>query len=85
MEICRKILQKKDYYDILGVAKDSSDDEIKKAYRKLALKLHPDKNRAPQATEAFKKVSSAFACLSNEEKKRIYDQCGSEEGFQQRY
>ncbi len=54
---CRVILQKKDYYEILAVPKDANDDIIKKAYRKLALKFHPDKNKAPQATDAFKKVS----------------------------
>ena len=50
-----EIIKKTDYYDILGVNKTSSEDEIKKAYRKLALKLHPDKNSAPKATDAFKK------------------------------
>ncbi|CDW77071.1 UNKNOWN [Stylonychia lemnae] len=85
VERCKAIINKKDYYDILGVTKTATEDEVKKAYKKLALKFHPDKNRAPNATDAFKKVSQAFACLSNAEKKRIYDQHGSEENFQQRY
>jgi DnaJ family protein B protein 12 len=65
----------------LGVSKDCSEEDLKKAYKKLALKFHPDKNRAPQATGAFKKISTAFACLSNPDKKRIYDQHGTEEDF----
>jgi len=65
----------------LGVSKDCSEEDLKKAYKKLALKFHPDKNRAPQATDAFKKISTAFACLSNPDKKRIYDQHGTEEDF----
>lgn len=56
---CR-IKKCKDYYEILGVGKDVSDDDLKKAYRKLALKFHPDKNHAPGATEAFKGIS--FQC-----------------------
>ena len=51
--VCR-IRKCKDYYEILGVAKDCSEDDLKKAYKKLALKFHPDKNKAPGATEAFK-------------------------------
>lgn len=70
---CKQIIAKTDYYDILGVKKTANEDELKKAYKKLALKFHPDKNRAPQATDAFKKVNQAFACLSNPDKKRIYD------------
>jgi len=56
-----RIRRCKDYYEILGVAKDSSDDDIKKAYKKLALKFHPDKNHAPGATEAFKGEYSAYS------------------------
>uniref|UniRef100_A0A8C1LI98 DnaJ heat shock protein family (Hsp40) member B12b n=1 Tax=Cyprinus carpio TaxID=7962 RepID=A0A8C1LI98_CYPCA len=53
-EAVRRIKQCKNYYEILGVQKDASEDDLKKAYRKLALKFHPDKNHAPGATEAFK-------------------------------
>ena len=77
--MCRQILQKKDFYDILGIGKNASQDEIKKSYRKLALKLHPDKNHAPSASEAFKKINKSFACLSDEIKRRTYDQTGQEE------
>jgi DnaJ-class molecular chaperone len=54
------MLKKKDFYDILGVGKDASDDELKKAYRKLALKFHPDKNKNEGAQEVFKKVAQVF-------------------------
>lgn len=65
-----------DYYAILGISKGSSDDEIKKAYRKLALRLHPDKCSLPGAEEAFKKVSEAFQVLSDSDKRSIYDDHG---------
>jgi hypothetical protein len=75
----RRIIAKKCYYEILEVNRNASDDEIKKAYRKLALRFHPDKCRAPQAEEAFKKISKAFQCLSDGGKRRTYDVSGSDE------
>lgn len=68
----------KDYYKTLGVSKGASDDEIKKAYRKLALKYHPDKNKSPQAEERFKEVAEAYEVLSDKKKRDIYDQYGEE-------
>jgi len=74
-----------DYYETLGVAKGASADEIKKAYRKLALKYHPDKNSGDKAAEAkFKDISEAYAVLSDPEKKNQYDTFGSA-GFHQKY
>ncbi|MEA2059850.1 MAG: J domain-containing protein [Thermodesulfobacteriota bacterium] len=74
-----------DYYKILGVNKDASDSEIKKAYRKLALKYHPDKTRGNKQDEAkFKEISEAYAVLSDKEKRQQYDTYGSAD-FQQRY
>ncbi len=74
-----------EYYDILGVAKTATPEEIKKAYRKLAVKYHPDKNPDDPAAEAkFKQISEAYAVLSDAKKKQEYDTYGSA-GFQQRY
>ncbi len=68
-----------DYYQILGVTKEASPEEIKKAYRKKALKYHPDKNPGDKEAEAhFKEISEAYEVLGNEQKKRIYDQYGEE-------
>ncbi|MHB8605674.1 MAG: molecular chaperone DnaJ [Thermoplasmatota archaeon] len=75
---------KRDYYEILGVAKSASPEEIKKAYRQLALKFHPDRNKEPGAEDKFKEVSEAYAALSDAEKRRVYDQFGHA-GFDQRY
>jgi len=68
----------KDYYKILGVAKGANDDEIKKAYRKLALKYHPDKNREAGAEEKFKEIGEAYDVLSDPRKRQIYDSSGEE-------
>ncbi|KAG9146099.1 hypothetical protein Leryth_015904 [Lithospermum erythrorhizon] len=68
--VVREIKRKKDYYEILGVEKGCSVEDVKKGYRKLSLKVHPDKNPAPGAEEAFKKVSKAFQCLSDEGSRR---------------
>jgi curved DNA-binding protein CbpA len=78
--IAKQIIAKKDFYQILGVEKTATDDEIKKAYRKLALRVHPDKNRAPESQDAFKKVGQAYANLSDAQKRRHYDMTGQEQG-----
>ena len=67
---------KRDYYEVLGVSKSSSPDEIKRQYRKLALKFHPDRNNSTEAAEHFKEISEAYAVLSDNEKRQIYDQHG---------
>ena len=75
----------KDYYNILEVQKSASPEEIKKAYRKLALKYHPDRNKGDKSAEArFKSISEAYAVLSDPEKKKQYDMFGAE-GFQNKF
>lgn len=75
----------KDYYEVLGVKKDASADDIKKAYRKLAMKYHPDKNPDDKnAEEKFKEISEAYAVLSDAEKRKEYDAYGSE-GFSRKF
>ena len=72
---------KRDYYEILGLGRDTTNDELKAAYRKLALKYHPDRNPGDkEAEEKFKKISEAYAVLSDKEKRKEYDTFGSE-GF----
>ena len=71
----------KDYYKILGVARGAGDDEIKKAYRKLARKYHPDVSKEPNAKEKFQEVSEAYETLRDKEKRAAYDSLGS--GFRQ--
>ncbi len=69
-------MNKKDYYEVLGVAKDASDEDIKRAFRKLAKQYHPDVNKEPGAEEKFKEIGEAYAILSDPEKRRQYDQFG---------
>lgn len=66
-----------DYYKELGISRDATQDEIKKAYRAKALEFHPDKNQSPGATEKFKKIAEAYEVLGNTEKRRMYDQYGT--------
>jgi molecular chaperone DnaJ len=75
---------KRDYYEILGVGKSASKDELKDAYRTLALKFHPDRNKETGAEERFKEISEAYAVLSDDQKRAAYDQYGHA-GFDQRY
>ncbi|MEM4412745.1 MAG: DnaJ domain-containing protein [Candidatus Caldarchaeum sp.] len=66
----------KDYYEILGVPRNATKEEIKRAYRKLALQYHPDRNKSPDAEEKFKEISEAYAVLVDDEKRKLYDMYG---------
>ncbi|KAL7570432.1 hypothetical protein ACA910_017264 [Epithemia clementina (nom. ined.)] len=83
-EIVKQLLRAKGggrgaHYRVLGLEQNCSENDIKKAYRKLSLKVHPDKNSAPQADEAFKAVGLAYATLSDKQKRAVYDRYGDED------
>jgi len=82
LQAVKKVRGCKDYYEILGVNKEVTDSDLKKAYRKMALQFHPDKNKAPGADEAFKAVGNAMSVLSDTEKRKTYDLYGPEERMQ---
>lgn len=68
--------QKGDYYEVLGVDRGATQEQIKQAYRQLALQYHPDRNRAPDATERFKEIAEAYAVLGDLNKRAEYDAGG---------
>jgi len=70
------LADKRDYYEVLGTDRSASQDDIKKAFRKLAFQYHPDRNKEPDAEEKFKEISEAYAVLSDPEKKGQYDRFG---------
>ncbi|KAG6930984.1 DnaJ heat shock protein family (Hsp40) member B9 [Chelydra serpentina] len=74
--ITELILARESYYDILGVPKNASDRQIKKAFHKLAMKYHPDKNKSPGAEAKFREIAEAYETLSDENKRKEYDQFG---------
>ena len=68
----------KDFYKILGIQRGATEEEVKKAYRKMALKFHPDKNKSAGAEEKFKEIAEAYEVLSDKKKRDIYDKYGEE-------
>jgi len=82
---CQNIIKSNDYYEILGLPNTATNDELKQAYKKKAVKFHPDKNRSKFAEEAFKKIGTAYQTLIDPKKKEIYDKYGSDEEFRQKY
>lgn len=75
--ISELILAEKDYYEILGVPKDASDRQIKKAFHKLAMRFHPDKNKSPDAEAKFREIAEAYETLSDDNRRKEYDQTRS--------
>jgi molecular chaperone DnaJ len=76
--------EKRDYYEVLGVPKDASKEQLKSSYRKLAMQYHPDRNKAAGAEDRFKEISEAYAVLSDDAKRAQYDRFGHE-GIQGKY
>lgn len=74
----KSILSKHTHYEILSIEKSATQDQIKKAHKRLVIKLHPDKNQAPSSSEAFIKVQKAYECLSDESKRSHYDEYGED-------
>ena len=81
-KIATDILNCKDYYQMLGVTKSITEKELKKAYRKMCLKVHPDKNNSPSADEAFKKINQAMTVLSDPKKRRKYNMYENAENYE---
>lgn len=81
---CKEIVESNDYYKIFNVNEDVTEEDLKKAYKKIIVKYHPDKNKSEHAPEAFKKISHAFQILNDPEKREIYDNFGTEEEIKKR-
>ncbi|KAM8862070.1 dnaJ homolog subfamily B member 9a [Synchiropus picturatus] len=81
LTITELLLATKDYYDILGVPKDASERQIKKAFHKLAMKYHPDRNNNPNAEARFREIAEAYETLSDKTKRREYDQLSARDSF----
>lgn len=81
LTVTELILAKRDYYDILGVPKDATEQQIKKAFHKLAMKYHPDKNKSPDAEVRFREIAEAYETLSDETRRREYDQYSDSSAF----
>ena len=71
-------MAKADYYETLGVNRNASEEDLKKAYRRLAMKYHPDRNPSPEAEEKFKQINEAYEVLSDPKKKQMYDTYGAD-------